>query len=245
MDLTPAELARICREHTLALVATERAYFESRSPLKEALDFLRTLEDQIRHAPEETLFLRLGYGIGWCGTTGELASSRERLEILRLFENRNRKIGRLSASAYDESFNTFPKTRRYVVRANEPLFGWIRLDPDDDCRVPRVLSAPVCLPRREVLPQREAAAQQEGQAPSQAMGVVARILALRHNEVKGRFDVLLREVEVLEDPNERAQAMQALADLVRRSVPRRDRDFYRREEVTRLLNRNPERAPTS
>ncbi len=146
VDLDPTSLARVCREHALALLETEQAYFEMRSPLKEAHDFLKALKSEIEHAPTDTLFLRLGYGIGWCGTTGELANPKERLDVLQLFEERGCQIGRLPASAYDDEDNVFPKTRRYVVATSSPLFGWVRLDRDDQHKVPWVRPSPIRLP---------------------------------------------------------------------------------------------------
>lgn len=240
-DLSPRRLARICRERALAHIETELHYFAVRSSLPQASNFLQALRAQIQSAEENTIFLRLGYGIGWCGTTGELATPDQRLDILQRFERARKPIGKLGASAYRGSKSIFPKTRRWIVNTQEPLFGWVRLDPDDAGRVPHVLPQPVRLPTPTPPNRTGSGGGPTGARPSpRPTGIVAMIGAVRHNEVKGRFDALLRQVQAVEDPEERRHGRAALADLVRRAISKKDRDFLRREDVAGLLSEFPE-----
>ncbi len=68
--------------------------------------------------------------------------------------------------------------------------------------------------------------------PSETLRLLRRRLA--------RVGALLRQIEAVEDPEERRRGMAALADLVRRAVSKKDRDFLRREDVAGLLSAHPE-----
>lgn len=230
-------LAAVCRRHVLAHLQTEADYFHTRSPLPEVRRWIEELRRLIEQAPPDAVFLRLGYGIGWCGTTGELADPAARLDILTRCRVAGQPVGLLPASEYDARSRTFPKTRRYLRSdMDHPLFGFVRLDPVEPACWP---TRPDSDPIRFAQPVARPGSATPGTAAAPArprFAIEAMLAAVRPRDVKGRFDGLLRQVEAIEDAQERAAGLRALAALVRQSVPPRDRAFYAREDVKRCLD---------
>lgn len=236
IPFTHGWLAEVCRSRILGLLETEVHYFRERSPLPEVCQWLEAQRRDVEQAPKETIFLRLGFGIGWCGTTGEIADPYSRLEVLSRCEAAGHRIGRLPASAYDGRSKVFPKTRRYIRSSmDHPLFGFVRLDPVSDGEWPDRVHEPIRFPRPIPVRSASAGATTVETPRRRGYGIEAVLAAVRPHDVKGRFEGLLRQVEAIEDATERTAGLRGLAALVRRCVPAKDRAFYQREDVTRCL----------
>ena len=220
------EVASASREYLLQTIEIERDYFQ-RSPFADAVAFLETLHAQIQSAGPETWFLRLGWGIGWCGTTGAVATPEDRLALLRMFEEAGHRISKWSAEAYENSGMTFPKTRRYARNARKtPLFGFVKLEPTDE-RAGVEPFSPIGFAK-------PAARAPKPPGPAvQRSAVEAMVAAVRPHELKGRFDGLLRTIEALEDQRERSAGLRALWEKVQGAIPAKDK-FHTREDVMRL-----------
>lgn len=223
-------IADVCRKRILEHIETELDYFRRRSPLKEAENFLQRLKQEVTEAPKETIFLRLGYGIGWCGTTGEIIDPRSRLQLLSKKPNI---MSRLAASVYDEMINIFPKTRRYIkTEPQVPLFGFLRLDLEQSQGWKDVPFQPKTFIPKMDIPTNVVEVAKEEKRVSQIEMVLS---ALRPHEIKGRFDGLMKQIEAIEEEEERVKGFRGLAMLIRRHIPSKDKNFYKRPDVIRCL----------
>lgn len=229
-------LAKACRKRMLEVIEGELLYFEQRSPFPEIARWLKELGAQVEAAPEQTLFLRLGFGIGWSGMTGEIADPQARLDLL----DRYPEMSKIRVTEYDADpgSRAFPKSRRYIAEpAPQALFGFLRLDPVEESRWPPRLPEPERFAHRE---EESKATVVATKAPARGpFGILAVLQAVRPQEIKGRFDGLLRLVRSLEDEEERRVGLKGLASLVRRYVPSRDKAFYQRKDVSALLTEFP------
>lgn len=228
-------LAKVCRERIEALIQTEIAYFKERSPFPEIVKWLHSLRDQVNAASPTTIFLRLGFGIGWCGTTGEIANPQERLQILSMCQAAKHPISALPPSAYGAQSKVFPKSRRYIRSdMSHPLFGFVRLEPVDNSAWPDRPQAPTRFPMPRPTQVEKTASEVETHA-SPRFRIEAILAAIRPQDVKGRFDGLLRQIEAMEDGPEKKKGLEGLAKLVQRHVSKKDKAFYQREDVIRCL----------
>ena len=221
------EVATASRKHLLRTIEIERYYFQQ-SPFPDAVAFLERLCAQIQSAGPETWFLRLGWGIGWCGMTGAILNPEDRLALLRVFEKLRSPISKWAADDYVQSGMTFPKTRRYADNEREmPLFGFVKLEPADG-RVGFQSFSPIGFAKPQARAPEPPRPKVEERSRAEAM-----VAAVRPHELKGRFDALLREIEAIEDQRERAAGLQALWARVERAIQPKDK-FYKREDVIRL-----------
>jgi CRISPR-associated protein Csm5 len=133
VGLTWPNIEAWCRERSVALLQEERKVLAARQ-WTHAVQQLDQIAGELDGAPEGSIPLRLGWGIGWSGTTGGLATEAQRLELLRTY-----RMGKYGAEHYVDGI-TFPKTRRMVAPeepgSEDPTFGWILLVPAGDRLIP-------------------------------------------------------------------------------------------------------------
>jgi len=126
-------LAKACRSHTLKLIDGELAHFEGLSPAwsKTAATLGKLRKTVADSASTGAIPLRLGWGIGWTGTTGGVLPEPDRLDLLDAFTDLQGKcvIAKYGSSYYQKNGQTFPKSRRLEKGSGFPL-GFIVLEPE-------------------------------------------------------------------------------------------------------------------
>lgn len=136
-----SELEAMMRNHTLNLLNEEIAHYKSLN-MSAAVDELGKVLLAMQQAQEGSIPLRLGWGIGWCGTTGELLQSAERHRLLDHYRRQRKGIGKYGSEAYSSEV-PFPKsrriTRRGVREGSMETFGWVLLEPAGDRHIPAPL----------------------------------------------------------------------------------------------------------
>lgn len=137
LGLSWAALVSRSRAHAEQRLTSDRAVFQSRG-FSAAVASLDAIMKRIAESPE-AVPLRLGWGIGWEGTTGGQATAAQRIELLKKFDKREggNKIGKYASSMYGHS-QPFPKSRRMddPDHSGQP-FGWVLLMPAGDEQLPR------------------------------------------------------------------------------------------------------------
>jgi CRISPR type III-A-associated RAMP protein Csm5 len=129
--LTWEALAQHCSAQTLHLVDTDLGYFKGLAPAW--TNTVKTLEsawarlvDAVRQG---AIPLRLGWGIGWNGTTGGIVPLPSRPALLHAFTD---KSGTCTIAKYGENAygtdSSFPKTRR-TSGDGTVVFGFVVLEP--------------------------------------------------------------------------------------------------------------------
>lgn len=240
VDVGFSALARATKEHILRTIQDERAYFE-RVGLPQAVGFIDALKNEVEQAGNNTMYLRLGWGIGWCGTTGAILNPDERLALLHESEKIGKPVSKIDARLYDNHTIIFPKTRRYVFGAGEPpLFGFVRLEEVEEDKVELPEFKPCTFPEPQVQAKEETPEPVPEPPPAiaekkKASFVELMISSVKPREVKPRFQGLLREIEALKDPEERAKGLRALKELVLKHIPKTDEAFYSKPDVVRLF----------
>jgi CRISPR-associated protein Csm5 len=136
--LTWSSLSAWMRAHTLRLLKEDTEHFSSLG-WSGIVTQLKEVEHRIMSSHPESLPLRLGWGIGWCGTTGALVKAEQRPGLLDYYDGIRKRIGKHAGAAYSHGI-AFPKSRRFSDpdgTANSPqTFGWILLEPAGGRRVP-------------------------------------------------------------------------------------------------------------
>lgn len=248
-----ARLAQATREHMLRIIDEERRYFEWVG-LQEAVNFLDLVKKEIGAASGNTMYLRLGWGIGWCGTTGAILDPDERLNLLYRFEREQKTLGKRDAKIYDNHTIIFPKSRRYIAsNKHPPLFGFVRLEEAKEEEVFMTKFQPCTFPQAEI----KEVPREEEKKPSLEVETVARapevkkpsyvevlISSLKPREIKPRFQGLLLEIQSLKDPDERMRGLRALKEMVLKYVPKTDEAFYSRPDVVKLLEEVKDNSDT-
>lgn len=185
---------------TKELLEDERKTFLARG-FRHAAAQLERIRSELDSAPQGSIPLRLGWGIGWLGTTGGLATEEQRIKLLSRFEDRGRnKMAKLGPAAYSSSL-PFPKSRRILPAedawAEHASFGWVLLEPAGERGVP------VPLPlRREGRSGSGHTGLAEASAPVppaparvEEPQVIVRLRAMRPQEFAGRLPQLVKEAE--------------------------------------------------
>jgi CRISPR-associated protein Csm5 len=137
------KLAEWSRRHALHLLRTDRGYFSSANPphpdCEQLLECFDELEKLIDTASSDQMFLRLGWGTGWCTMTGDVCSGERRKKYL------------------PKSGEFGPKTRKVIEEGSKKIvdvLGWISLRPTSETEAlslmarlrPRVRPAPTVVP---------------------------------------------------------------------------------------------------
>lgn len=139
-----AQLSAWSKQHAEHLLRGDRDYFR-RNGVMDLVERCDRLLKTVAALGSQSIVLRLGWGIGWTGTTGDLLDERERGE-LRMRLGKTRKV---VLAGHDGS--------------SEPadLFGWVALEPvtEDAARalIPAA-PAPVAPPPAPVAPRPSAPA---------------------------------------------------------------------------------------
>jgi CRISPR-associated protein Csm5 len=122
-------LSQTINAHSLHLATRERTFFsEYRAETANVVDFYEALIRQIESVNPEsgTSFLRLSWGSGWRGMTGDWINDNDLQEV-----RNQRNLGR-------RGVDIFPKTRRLAIDSAKgtpclPL-GWVRIRPVEKSR---------------------------------------------------------------------------------------------------------------
>jgi CRISPR type III-A-associated RAMP protein Csm5 len=241
-------LAQATKVHILRSIQDERAYFE-RVGLPQAVEFIDALKKEVELAGNSAMFLRLGWGIGWCGTTGAILNPDERLALLHGFEKVGRHLSKNDAKSYDNLTIIFPKTRRYVVGSAEPqLFGFVRLEEVEEDKMQLPEFKPCTFPAPQVLAKEETPEPVTEPPPAIAEKkkvsyVELMISSVKPREVKPRFEAVFREIQSLKDPEEKIRGLRALKELVLKHIPKTDEAFYSKPDVVRLFEECKDEEP--
>jgi len=114
----------IVNQASLALARYDLKYYEedeSNRDYNHIRSLLRELINDIESASENEMILRIGWGSGWGGLTGNLLEKDTWLDEFR----RNHRM-----SKYPPGKAPFPKTRKVAVqrRDKSDIMGWVRLE---------------------------------------------------------------------------------------------------------------------
>ncbi len=115
---------KIVNKASLALAQYDLDYYEE-DDSKQDYDHIRSLyrglTQDIKNASDDEMILRVGWGSGWGGLTGNLLENGNWLDKFR----QNQKM-----SKYSPETAPFPKTRKVTSRnkKKEDFLGWIRLE---------------------------------------------------------------------------------------------------------------------
>ena len=116
-------LAKVLNQHAFRMVAAEKAFFAKyASATSSTTHFYKDLLDEITESTGDGFYLRMAWGSGWRGMTGNWMDD----ELL----GRVRKAKRLGkVSREGELFPIFPKSRRLAMRDGIPALplGWIHV----------------------------------------------------------------------------------------------------------------------
>lgn len=123
LDLLPMDFPALCRvlnPHAADQLRREIEFFTTyqvNAPLRQCQDLLAQVEKTQNKEPPEAAYIRLAWGSGWRGMTGDGLAEAEAAAMRVLY-----KLGRTGMP--------FPKTRRLAVQGSPcvPL-GWVRLMP--------------------------------------------------------------------------------------------------------------------
>jgi CRISPR type III-A-associated RAMP protein Csm5 len=203
-------LAGRSRDQARRLVRLDLAHYQAIG-LDEPARALEDLVSTIDGAPEGSIVLRIGWGIGWAGTTGALASPDERHRLIRKY---GPKLSRHSLDAYPAD-RPFPKSRKVVGReAPQGVFGWVVLRPAGDGeRVPPPEPPPVYrAPRSELsITPRDDSARTPARSPGDL--IVQELTTFKPHELAGRVrDFYDRVLRSCTDQDDRRKALTAIRD---------------------------------
>jgi hypothetical protein len=133
-DLLPADFPELCEilnTHARRTLENELAFFSKyqvNAPKQQAQQLLNRLQQD-----SEGAYLRLAWGSGWRGMTGDwldFPSLSAMRELYRLGK------GLKDAKGKWQPVGTFPKTRRLAVQGTPCLpLGWVRLSPWNEAEV--------------------------------------------------------------------------------------------------------------
>ena len=151
-------LARTIDGHSRRLALKERDFFRKYGVGKDAgaqaaASFLDRLIERMNGSGEEAFFLRLAWGSGWKGMTGDWIGDSD-LQMVRQFKNLGKtgcpqchskavkrkqypfecqKCGHVYKETDRWLFPTFPKTRRLAMDGGLPALplGWVQVKPVD------------------------------------------------------------------------------------------------------------------
>lgn len=123
LDLLPMDFPALCRvlnPHAADQLRREIEFFTTyqvNAPLRQCQDLLAQVEKTQNKEPPEAAYIRLAWGSGWRGMTGDGLAEAEAAAMRVLY-----KLGRTGMP--------FPKTRRLAMQGSPcvPL-GWVRLMP--------------------------------------------------------------------------------------------------------------------
>lgn len=116
-------LAKVLNQHAFRMVAAEKAFFAKyASATSSTAHFYKELLDEITRSAEDGFYLRMAWGSGWRGMTGNWMDDE--------LAGRVRKAKRLGKVSRDgELFPVFPKSRRLAMRDGVPSLplGWVHV----------------------------------------------------------------------------------------------------------------------
>lgn len=133
------DLAYTLNNYSKEKLENERKFFEklkSPKPLTSVIKEIDSLLYKINNLSKDEFIMRLSWGSGWKGMTGDFLDGLKKedidklwIDIFREKYGRNKGMGR-------PGFSIFPKTRRIVFEDDEPkyLTGWIKIKLNDNSK---------------------------------------------------------------------------------------------------------------
>ena len=111
-------------EYSLEKLKNEKSFFEKLNANKKLSNVIKNIDwliEQIEKLQKDEFLLRISWGSGWKGMTGDFLDN----QWLQTFRSKYR-LGK-------NNFPIFPKTRRIIFDGNEPkyLTGWIKIKLND------------------------------------------------------------------------------------------------------------------
>lgn len=187
---------------------------------------LENVRSNLAQHADDVMLLRLGWGIGWSGTTGAIIGNDERKKLIEKYRARLSKHG----TAPYTNDKPFPKSRKVTGLNNaEGVFGWIALWPArSEERIADPKPVPVHLSQdtsrmsgRTVGAAKGASARPKSPpSPPQTPGdrIITQISVLRVQQIagaiKGLYDAAIRDCP---DPADRRKALAAILETLKKA----------------------------
>jgi CRISPR-associated protein Csm5 len=124
-------LASTINEYSRNKLELEKQFFEKLSKPKKLSDLINNIDGllkQFKDLTQDEFIMRISWGAGWKGMTGDYIDD--------LYKNENQKWIEFFKQKYqmgNKEFKIFPKTRRIIFDGDEPkyLTGWIKVKLND------------------------------------------------------------------------------------------------------------------
>lgn len=220
------------RRQALRLARADLEVYRARG-LEGPARALEGVARRLEQAGEGSLCLRLGWGIGWAGTTGALASSSDRARLIREYGS---KLSRHSPDAYSDA-RPFPKSRKVAGRDTpDGVFGWVVLRPAGAGeRLPRPEPPPV----HHAAPKAEPTASSAQPAPPQSPGdrIALELAALKPHELASRItDIHTRATKGCTDPVDLRRVLVAIKSKMKEAGLLKEKKWKEKPWVKALID---------